>query len=89
MKLSKNDADYVREIIERAGLYAEVWMTKTTVAVEIEWGHVRQDHTRCLNVLQPYGFEQVRETVTDEDEYSPLYSSIHYFHKLRQQPKRA
>ena len=83
MRILQKDVNYVRRVIEQAGLFAEVWSAKTSVAVRIEWGDVREDHTKCVRVLENKGFEQSREVVTEEDEISPLYSSIHYFKKLR------
>ncbi len=76
---SKTIERQAQQLFGRMRCPYEIWEEDGKIRIEIEWGDWKHDHGNADFVMETaFGFDDVEETVTEEDG-SDCYSSIHTY----------
>lgn len=71
----------IQKLLDEREISGDVYDRNGGVAVEINYGDWKHDHSRCDYIMQQNGYRLTDEIVTREDG-SDCYDSIHYYVKI-------
>lgn len=81
----KDEIEAITEYLREAGYHGSINLGRDGVGcmeIEVTWGDWKHEHIWLKNLMKEFGYEHIREDVTEEDG-GDTYSAIHTFEKIK------